>query len=259
MFIDTHSHIYTEEFDADRAEVVERARQAGAQFLLLPAIDEITLPRLMDTCARWPDLCRPMLGLHPTELPEEGMLALLERFEQQLADPQSPYIAIGEVGMDLYWDTSRRDEQIQALTLQAGWAVKYGLPLIIHCRNAHRETVDTLLPFRDKLCGGIFHCFGGTAEEAQELLRFDGFYLGMGGVVTFKKSKLPQLLAECVPLERIVLETDSPYLAPTPHRGTRNEPSYIPLVVEKLSEIYQKTPAEIETVTTANARRLFRI
>lgn len=257
MFIDTHTHIYTDEFNDDRSEVVKRAMDAGAQRLLLPAIDEASLPALLDTCNLWPNLCRPMIGLHPTELPEEDFESTLKRFENLLSAPNNPFIAIGEVGIDLYWDTARRDDQIRTFNIQIQWAAKYHLPLIIHSRNAHREIVDTLLSYREKLHGGIFHCFGGTAEEAQELLAFQGFLLGIGGTVTFKKSTLPNVLAQCVPLERIVLETDAPYLAPTPHRGKRNEPAYIPLIVAKLAEIYQVTPEIIEAQTTANAQQLF--
>lgn len=257
MFIDTHTHIYTEEFDDDRDEVVACARKAGAVALLLPAIDEASLPRLLNTCKRWPCFCFPMLGLHPTELPEKDVESVLARFEHLLDAQDSPFVAIGEVGVDLYWDTSRRDEQIRAFHRQAEWAAAKGLPLSIHCRNAHREIVDTLKPLREGLHGGVFHCFGGTADEARELLGFNDFCLGIGGVVTFKKSTLPQVLHECVPLDRIVLETDAPYLAPTPFRGKRNEPAYIALVVQKLAEVYQTTPEEIENQTTANARRVF--
>lgn len=257
MFVDTHTHIYLEQFDADCEAVIERARQVGAACLLLPAIDEATLPRLLATCRRWPDICRPMLGLHPTELPEGDFMAVLERFETMLAATDSPFVAVGEVGVDLYWDASRRDEQLRAFAMQAEWAARFALPLVVHSRNAHREIVDTLHPLRHRLHGGIFHCFGGTADEARELLEFEGFCLGIGGTLTFKKSMLPQVLADCVPLDRIVLETDAPYLAPMPHRGRRNEPAFIPFVVDKLAEIYEITTEEVETVTTANARRIF--
>ncbi|MBP3228851.1 MAG: TatD family hydrolase [Bacteroidaceae bacterium] len=257
MFIDTHTHIYTPEFDADRAEVVERAAAAGAEALLLPAIDEASVGPMLDCCRRWPALCRPMLGLHPTELPTEGFEAVLDRFEQRLQTPGHPFVAVGEVGVDLYWDTSRRDDQLRAFARQAGWAARFGLPLVVHSRNAHREIVDTLAPLRDTLHGGVFHCFGGTADEARELLAFDGFCLGIGGTVTFKKSRLPQVLAECVPIDRIVLETDAPYLTPTPHRGTRNEPAYIPIVIDRLADVYGLAPADIARHTTANARRVF--
>ena len=166
------------------------------------------------------------------------------------------FIAVGEVGLDFYWDDSRRDEQIEVFRRQVKWAVRFRLPLMIHCRSAHRELVDVLRPYAEKLAGGVFHCFGGTADEARELLAFPGFALGIGGVVTFKKSSLPSVLAE-VPLGRLVLETDAPYLAPAPHRGRRNEPAFIPLVIERLSAVYGVAPDEVATRTTATARRLF--
>ena len=256
MFIDTHTHIYTPEFDDDRHEVVERAVQAGAQYLLLPAIDEASLPQMEAVCAQWPTLCRPMIGLHPTELPDDYM-ATLRRLHEKLDAPDAPFIAVGEVGVDLYWDTSRRDDQLRAFDIQVQWVVEHRLPLVIHARNAHREIVDTLTPYRDALCGGIFHCFGGDAAEAEELLSFEGFYLGIGGVVTFKKSTLHAVLEQVVPLARIVLETDAPYLAPMPHRGKRNEPSYIPLVAARLADVYGLSAEEIMAQTATQARTLF--
>ena len=161
------------------------------------------------------------------------------------------------IGIDLYWDTSRREEQMEVFRRQAAWSIRFRLPLVIHSRSAHAELLEVLTPLKGQLPGGIFHCFGGSAREAEELLAFDGFLLGIGGIVTFKKSTLPAVLETTVPLERIVLETDAPYLAPTPHRGKRNEPAYIPLIVERLAEIYQTTTEHIEAVTSQNARQLF--
>lgn len=185
MFIDTHTHIYTTEFDEDREEVIGRAVSAGAQCLLLPNIDEASIDQMMSLYQQHPDLCRPMMGLHPTELPENPA-PLLERMECMLQEENHPYVAIGEVGIDLYWDHSRCKEQIEVLKRQAEWAVRYQLPLVIHSRSAHRELVDTLLPFSQNT-GGIFHCFGGTADEARELLdAFPNFMLGIGGVLTLK-------------------------------------------------------------------------
>ncbi len=259
MFIDTHTHLYTEEFDADREEVVRRATESGAKHLILPNIDEMSLPNMLALCKDYPQLCHPCIGLHPTELPANPK-PTLDRMEKMLEDTDHPFVAIGEVGIDLYWDSSRRDEQIEVLQRQAEWAVRYGLPIIIHTRSAHREIVDTLIPFADKLAGGIFHCFGGTEEEARELLTlFPRFLLGIGGVVTFKKSSLPETLRNAVPTERIVVETDAPYLAPTPHRGRRNEPAFIPLIIQKLAETYDITYAAMEQQTTANAEKLFNL
>ena len=255
-FIDTHSHIYGEEFDEDRDAVVQRAVDAGAEYILLPNIDANSVGPMLALCDDYPTLCRPMMGLHPTELPDDPK-PLLDQMEQMLTTGK--FIAVGEVGVDLYWDASRREEQMEVFRRQAEWSIRYGLPLVIHSRSAHLELMEVLTPLKAQLPGGIFHCFGGTAEEARELLTFPGFVLGIGGVVTFKKSTLPAVLKDCVPLERIVLETDAPYLAPTPHRGKRNESSYIPLVIEKLAEVYDTTPEHVAEVTTATARRLFRL
>lgn len=261
-FIDTHSHIYGEEFDEDRDAVVQRAIEAGAEHILLPNIDANSVGPMLALCDDYPTLCRPMMGLHPTELPDDPT-PLLDQMEQMLAasqaSPAPQYIAVGEVGVDLYWDASRREEQIAVFRRQAEWSIRYGLPLVIHSRSAHAELMEVLTPLRDQLCGGIFHCFGGTADEARELLTFPGFVLGIGGVVTFKKSTLPAILRDIVPLERIVLETDAPYLAPTPHRGKRNESSFIPLIIDKLAEVYDTTPQHVADVTTATARTLFRL
>lgn len=256
QFIDTHTHIYSEEFDNDRAEVVERAIKAGAQMLLLPNIDEASIDAMMQLCQRYPTLCRPMMGLHPTELPADPA-PLLCRMEQMLSQPNHPFVAVGEVGVDLYWDQTRRDEQIEVFRQQAQWAVRYGLPLMVHTRSAHRELVDTLLPLKDELTG-VFHCFGGTAEEAEELLKtFPGFVLGIGGVLTFKKSKLPAVLHATVPLHRIVVETDAPYLTPHPYRGQRNEPCHIPLVIAKLAEIYDLPIEQVEQTLLDTTHRIF--
>lgn len=256
LFIDTHSHIYGEEFDEDRDAVVQRAVDAGAEHILLPNIDANSVGPMLALCDDYPTLCRPMMGLHPTELPDDPK-PLLDQMEQMLTTGR--FIAVGEVGVDLYWDASRRDEQMDVFRRQAEWSIRFGLPLVIHSRSAHQELMEVLTPLKAQLPGGIFHCFGGTADEARELLTFPGFVLGIGGVVTFKKSTLPAVLKECVPLERIVLETDAPYLAPTPHRGKRNESAYIPLVIAKLAEVYDTTPEHVAEVTTATARRLFRL
>lgn len=256
MFIDTHTHIYTTEFDDDHEEVISRAVQAGAQCLLLPNIDLDSISPMLNLYEQHPDLCRPMMGLHPTELPENPE-PLLDHMERLLEQSKHPFVAIGEVGIDLYWDNSRCMEQIAVLRRQAEWAVRYQLPLVIHSRSAHRELVDTLLPFSQKI-SGIFHCFGGTADEARELLEaFPHFMLGIGGVLTFKKSTLPAVLRTQVPLNRLVVETDAPYLAPTPHRGKRNEPAFIPLIIDKLTEIYELPTEEVERQLLQNTLQIF--
>lgn len=256
MFIDTHTHLYTEEFDEDREEVVARAREAGACGLFLPNIDEASIEPMMKMVASYPDLCRPMIGLHPTELPDNPT-RLLDKMEAMAFAKESPFIAIGEVGIDLYWDKSRKEEQIAVFKRQAEWADALQMPLMVHSRKAHRDIVNTLLPFAERLTG-VFHCFSGSMEEARELLtRFPGFSLGIGGVLTFKNANLPATLKAAVPLDRIVLETDAPYLAPTPHRGKRNEPTFVPLVIARLAEIYQLTIEETETVILEHTKKLF--
>lgn len=256
MYIDTHTHIYTPEFDADREAVVQRAVEAGAQRLLLPNIDKESMAQIDALCAAHPELCRPMIGLHPTELPADPW-PLLDEMERLLQQPAHPYVAVGEVGIDLYWDDSRREEQIRVLQHQAEWAVRYSLPLMIHSRSAHRELVETLRPRANELTG-VFHCFGGTTDEARELLdTFPGFVLGIGGVLTFKKSALPATLHATVPLSRIVVETDAPYLAPTPHRGQRNEPAYVPIIIAKLADIYNLPVPETEDRLLKNTLRVF--
>lgn len=258
-YIDTHTHIYGEEFDADRAEVIARAREAGAEALLLPATDLQSTQKIMALCQDYAGYCYPMIGLHPEDIPadpEPELTAMEQLLETQVA----PFVAVGEVGIDLYWDASRRDEQVEVFRRQIGWAVRYDLPLVIHSRKAHRLLCDTLRPAAKELRrGGVFHCFSGSAEEARELLRFEGFYLGIGGVLTFKNCKLPATLAAGVPLERLVVETDAPYLTPVPYRGQRNEPAYVPYVIARLAEVYETTPEEVGRVTTENARRLFGI
>lgn len=257
LFIDTHTHIYTEEFAADRDEVVARAEAAGAVSLLLPCIDEDSISPMLQLCKAHPRLCCPMMGLHPTELPADPTPTLL-RMEQRLADPGNPYIAVGETGIDLYWDASRREEQIAVFRRHAEWAVRFGLPLVVHSRSAHRETTDTLLPFASSRLSGVFHCFGGNAEEAAELLRlFPNFCLGIGGIATFRKSSLPATLAASVPLSRIVVETDAPYLAPVPHRGQRNEPAYVPFIIQAIARAYSLSPEETAEALLENTLRLF--
>ena len=255
-FIDTHTHLYAEEFDADRDEMLARAVAAGAKRLFLPNIDANSVGPMLALCDAHPDLCRPMMGLHPTELPSDPT-PLLDQMERMLSVPGHPFVAVGEVGVDLYWDASRKAEQMDVFRRQVEWSLRFNLPLVIHTRSAHAELLEVLTPFKADLKRGIFHCFGGSAQEAAELLAFEGFALGIGGVVTFKKSTLPAVLETTVPLDRIVLETDAPYLAPTPYRGKRNEPAHLPLVIHRLAEIYQTTPEHIAQVTTQTAERIF--
>lgn len=253
-FIDTHTHLFEPEFAEDREAVVQRAVEAGVETLCLPCITEASLSRMEEMCAGFPGICYPMIGLHPTELGDDYQ-AVLDRMYKELKGNDS-YIAVGEVGLDLYWDVTRKNEQLDAFRQQIEWAAETGLPLAIHSRNAFDDLYKVMDDNRSKGLTGVFHCFSGDADEARKLLSFDGFYLGIGGVVTYRKSTLPSVLAD-VPLERVVLETDSPYLAPVPRRGKRNESSYIPFVAQKLAEIYGCSVDEVAAVTTDNARRLF--
>ena len=253
--IDTHSHIYGPEYDEDRELVVQRAQQAGVERILLPNINEASIEPMLSLCRAFPGYCFPMMGLHPEDVTDDYP-QVLDRMENLLNDSSHPYIAIGEVGLDFYWDASHSQEQIEVFTRQIEWAVRYKLPLMIHSRSAHDQLVQAIRPFASEGLRGVFHCFSGTLDEALELLSFEGFVLGIGGVSTFKKSTLPEVL-QSVPLQRIVLETDSPYLAPVPYRGKRNEPAYVLEVMHKVANIYNVTPEEVEKVTNANVKHVF--
>ena len=252
--VDTHTHLYVEEFDSDRQEVIDRAREAGVSMMFMPNIDDTSVEAMLGLCKTQKD-CFPMIGLHPTSI-DQDWKKRLKTVERWMVSGEE-FVGIGEVGMDLYWDKTYCKEQMYALDVQVGWALERKLPLIIHCREAHKEMMEVLRPYRDSGLTGIFHCFSGSAEEAERLLSFSGFMLGVGGTVTFKKSRLGETLRDIVPLDRLVLETDSPYLAPTPYRGKRNESAYIIKVAEKLSEVYGTSKDEIGRETTANALKVF--
>lgn len=258
---DTHSHLDGTEFLEDFDEVLDRAKQNGIEKILLPNIDENTLPRILKLCSTHRDVLYPMIGLHPEEVDptKRDIDSVLDSMEEQLKNGSSPvpFIAIGEIGLDLYWDETYKSEQLAAFERQVEWGIKYHLPLMIHCRKAHEEMLAILNKFPSSSLSGVFHCFTGTAEEASQLLKYENFVFGIGGVLTFKKSKLPEVLQEIVPLSRIVLETDSPYMAPVPHRGQRNESSFVIEVARKLADIYNVSLSEVERVTNDNANRLF--
>ena len=253
--IDTHSHIYGPEYDEDRALVVQRAQHAGVERILLPNINEESIQPMLSLCHSFPDYCYPMMGLHPEDVADD-YLQVLDRMEALLKAPSHPFIAVGEVGLDYYWDASRASQQVDAFSRQIEWAIRYKLPLVIHSRSSHRELVQTIQQYASEGLTGVFHCFGGSLDEAQELLSFDNFVLGIGGVSTFKKSTLPEVL-QSVPLQRIVLETDAPYLSPVPYRGKRNESAYVVEVARKVAEIYNVSLQEVEKVTNANVKRIF--
>lgn len=250
--IDTHSHIYGPEFDDDRAEVLQRARLTGVDKVLLPNINEESIARMLQVAKEYPDMCYPMMGLHPEDV-KEDWAQVLERMEMQL----DGMIAVGEVGLDFYWDTTFRKEQIEAFDRQICWAVERNLPLVIHMRKAEQELLEVMERHKSDGLRGVFHCFGGSKETASRMLKHEGFVLGIGGVVTFKNSRLAETLRH-VPLDRIVLETDAPYLAPVPYRGKRNEPSYVAHVARFLSDIYNVSEEEVNDVTNLAVKRVFR-
>lgn len=255
-FIDTHTHLDGEEFAADRSEVMARAREAGVEKVFLPAIDLASVATVLDVCRQYPGYAYPMIGLHPEEVKTDWRSQLAAM--REMLTPDNPFIAIGEVGLDYYWSREFADEQLEAFEEQVRWSVETRLPLMIHCRKGQNEMVQLLRRYAADLPGGVFHCFTGNAHEAEELLQFDNFVLGIGGVLTFKKSHLPDVLPSAVPLSRIVLETDSPYMAPVPMRGQRNESAFVKLVLEKLAQCYGVSDEAVAEATNANVKRIFK-
>lgn len=249
--IDTHSHIYGPEFDADRADVLQRAMRAGVDKVLLPNINEESIGPMLQVVREYPGVCYPMMGLHPEDV-KENWAEVLDRMEAQL----DGMIAVGEVGLDFYWDSTFRKEQIEAFERQICWARERDLPLVVHMRKAEPELLEAMERHKSDGLRGVFHCFGGSKETAARMLKHEGFVLGIGGVVTFKNSRLAETLQH-VPLDRIVLETDAPYLAPVPCRGKRNEPSYVLHVANFLTNIYNVSLEEVCAVTNMAIGRVF--
>lgn len=252
---DTHTHLDAEEFDEDRAEVFARAREAGVGRVFLPAIDVKTAQAVLALSREYPGYAYPMVGLHPEEVRAD--------WKEQLAglrtmmDGCQDFIAIGEVGLDYYWSREFEKEQLEAFEEQVRWSVETRLPLMIHCRKGQNEMVHLLRRYEKDLPGGVFHCFTGNRREAEELLTFDKFVLGVGGVSTFKSSHLREDLPAVVPLERLVLETDSPYMAPVPHRGKRNESAFVVDVMKTLAIAYGVSEEELAAKTNENVERIF--
>ncbi len=252
--IDTHSHLDVEEFKNDLTDVIARAKEAGVEKVFIPAIDLNSCRSVLNVCNAYPGYAYPMFGLHPEEVKADykKQLTLI----RTVIDENNP-IAIGEVGLDYYWSREFEREQLDAFRIQVEWSVETRLPLMIHCRKAQNEMINLLRQYKKDLPGGVFHCFTGNEKEAEQLLQFDRFVLGIGGVSTFKKSPLPVVLPKSVPLDRIVLETDSPYMAPTPMRGKRNESAFVRYVMLCLAEAYGVTPEEMEQATNKNVNRIF--
>lgn len=261
QFIDTHAHLDVEEFAEDLPEVIIRAKEAGVAKIFLPAIDLPSVSTVLQVCRDYPNYTFPMIGLQPEEVKGDyqEVLKKMKKILDASFAQSSPFIAIGEVGLDFYWSREFEQEQLIVFEEMVKWAVEYQLPLMIHCRKAQNELLHILKKYKHDLVGGVFHCFTGNQYEAAEYLKFDKFVLGIGGVLTFKSSHLREDLPACVPLERIVLETDSPYMAPTPHRGKRNESAFVANVLQQLAASYQVSEEIVASITNQNVARIFGI
>ena len=255
--IDTHSHIYVEEFDADRAEALQRAWDAGVERLILPDIDSESRQRMFDLAKEFSMKCLPTAGLHPTSVNDNPRWQEeLDMVERLLREPPMRLYAVGEIGLDLYWSRDFYKEQREALHAQLELALKYGKSVVIHTRDAYAEMLDAVATYRGRGLRGVFHAYAADVDMARKLLRNGEFAFGIGGVVTFKNSGLDRVVAE-LPLELLLMETDSPYLTPVPHRGKRNEPAYVEYVCRKIAEIHNLTPSHVDAVTTATAKEIF--
>lgn len=252
-FVDTHTHLFSEEFNDDRDEMIARSLAANVQKMLLPNIDLETIIPMNQLADQYPENCLPMMGIHPEAI-KEDYLDVLDKAYQEFG--KRKYIAVGEIGMDLYWDTTYRTEQIHALKIQLEWAKEFDLPFSMHVRNCFPEIFTVLDEVWDEQRKGVVHCFSGGQQEIDKILTYSNLYFGIGGVATFKKAGLSELLPH-IPKERIILETDSPYLAPVPKRGKRNESSYIPYIAEHLSNVLEISVEKVMKITTENAQRLY--
>ncbi len=252
LLTDTHTHLYSEKFDADRDEVIQRALDAGVLRFFIPSIDASYTQKMYELETAYPENMFLMMGLHPTSVKENYKEELKHVFDQL---NKRKFVAIGEIGIDLYWDKTHLKEQQKAFQTQIRWAKEFKIPIAIHCRDSFDEIFEILEKEKGDNLTGVFHCFTGTFEQAQRALGYN-MKLGIGGVVTFKNGKIDQFLHK-IPLENIVLETDAPYLAPTPHRGKRNESSYLILIAQKLADIYQIDIETVANITTQNSKDLF--
>ena len=253
MYIDTHTHIYLKDFNEDRKGIIRECIDSGVNKLLLPNIDKSSIADVIKTCELYKGICYPMVGLHPCYVKDayKNDLNYLKPIIKTIDT-----IAIGEIGIDLYWDKSNLENQREAFMTQINWAKEFKLPIVIHARDSYNEIFEVLDQLNDENLKGIFHCFSSTLEDADRILNYGGFKLGIGGVVTFKNSGLDKVVKN-VDIKNIVLETDSPYLTPTPFRGTRNKSSYIPIIANKLSDIYEISSEEIGNITSKNAKEIF--
>lgn len=252
QLIDTHAHSYSEQFDEDLNEMIIRAKQTGLRSILLPAVDAESHERMLKVEADYPDYCFAMMGVHPCSI-RENYREELKIAEGFLA--KRKFIGVGEIGLDFYWDLNFKEHQFIAFRTQIEWALHYDLPIAIHSRNANEECISVVKEMQNGKLKGVFHCFSGDAKQAQEIVDL-GLYLGIGGVLTFKKSGLDEAIKN-ISLNYIVLETDAPYLAPAPFRGKRNESSYLTYIAQKLADIKETSIEEVASITTANAQKLF--
>lgn len=257
MYIDTHCHLYDEAFDNDRPQALQRALDAGVSTLLLPAIDSQSHHRQELLASQHPQYFRQMMGLHPTSVKDDFASELQQVHHRLYKSNNHNYVAVGEIGMDLYWDRTFEAQQREVLKTQLLWALDLDLPVCLHIRKAHNEVFSLLREINRPSWRGVMHCFGGSVQEAQRALEM-GFHLGIGGVVTFKNATMADV-ARIAPLDRLLLETDAPYLAPVPHRGQRNESAYIPLIAQRIADLRGITLDEVEKTTTASARALFQL
>ena len=253
-FTDTHSHIYIDDFDADRGDVIRQTKEAGITKMILPNIDSDSICQLNRTLSEFSECCFGAMGLHPTSV-KEDYKEQLQTIENELFSNQNKYIAIGEIGLDLYWDKQYFEQQVEVLRIQFDWALKLNLPVIIHSRKSEEYIINIIREKKYSELRGVFHCWPGSKEQTKKILD-SGFYVGVGGVVTYKNSSLPEIL-EDVAIEKILLETDSPYLSPVPHRGKRNDSRNILLIAEKIAEIKKISLEELSIATNHNVKNLF--
>jgi TatD DNase family protein len=254
QFIDTHSHLYSSQFDEDRTQAINDAISAGVSTILLPNISSEYTKGMLEVCGEFPENCFPMMGLHPCDVNEDNIEGELLHVEQELA--KGKYIAVGEIGLDLYWDKTKLEIQKKAFIHQIELAKKYKLPIAIHVRDSFAEAIEIIEKLNDESLSGVFHCFTGRVEDAQRVINLGDFYLGIGGVLTFKNSGLDKTIAK-IELQNLILETDAPYLAPAPLRGKRNESKYIVNIAEKLADVQQIDIEDVARITTLNAKKLF--
>ena len=255
MLIDTHTHLYSSQFDQDREEVIQQSINNGVDKFLLPNIDKSSIQGMLSLQQKFPLNCYAMMGLHPCSV-DQNWEQELEEIKTLLQ--QERIVAIGEIGIDLYWDKTYVEQQKEAFTRQISWAKEMNLPIVIHARDSFSEIYSVLDQVNDERLKGVFHCFSGSAEDVSKIQSYGGFKFGIGGVLTFKKSGLEEVVKN-IPIEEILLETDAPYLAPTPHRGKRNESTYLPLIASKLSDVFEISEQEVARITSQNAMELFRL